>query len=75
MFKQTMPCDRFLHIRANLQLVPHNYYPGSEAKLALSDPLWKARPVIDQFLTHSANIAVPIGASALDENTIRTSGR
>ena len=54
----------FQNICANIPLHDLNVY---DHDLASSDPLWHSRSMLEHFTKKSAGIAVPVGASALDE--------
>jgi hypothetical protein len=43
--------------------------------MAGADPLWSCRSILDQFIKKSACLAVPIGVSALDENSCPTKAK
>eukprot|EP00644_Phytophthora_capsici_P018173 jgi/Phyca11/114138/e_gw1.25.427.1 len=66
-----MPRDRFQQIRGALQFNP----PGAATFAAVRDPLYRCRGLLQHFQKHFAEIAVPIGASSLDEITVRTKAR
>lgn len=70
-FKKTMSRDDFMRIRSHLKLRPPEYLYDS----ATNDPLWHSRSLMEYFMKQIASIAVPIGTSALDENTVRTKAR
>ena len=68
-FRKVMGRDRFLDIRARLQIKPTNSY---QHEVATTDPLWMIRQMMNSFLKNSASVAVGTGAMALDETTICT---
>jgi hypothetical protein len=72
-FRETMSCNDFQMIHASIQFHP----PSHDPELASSDPLWHCRCFLNHFFQYncSAAIAVPLGASALDEASCRTSAR
>lgn len=69
-FKKVMGRDAFLNIRAALRT-----YADYDPDVATVDPLWHSRPILQHFARNAATLAVPIGVSSLDENTIRCKGR
>lgn len=69
-FKKTMSRDTFLIIRSALRL-----YASYDSDVAVVDPLWHSRQILEHFLRNTATLAVPIGVSSADENTIRCKGR
>ena len=71
-FKNVMSRNEFQVIRANVSLhVPSVY----DHKIASEDPLWHSRNLLQHFAKNAAAIAVPLGSSALDENTAQTKAR
>jgi len=71
-FRETMSRNRFQKIRASVRFISKAAY---DPEGAASDPLWYSRSLLDQFIKKSASIAVPLGASALDENSCPTKAR
>eukprot|EP00644_Phytophthora_capsici_P004431 jgi/Phyca11/109554/e_gw1.17.655.1 len=49
--------------------------PGVATFAAVRDPLYRCWGLLQHFQKHFAEIAVPIGASSLDEITVRTKAR
>ena len=72
MFKETMSQNRFMEVRSCVRFVSMQSYDGQTAN---DDPLWFCRSVLDEFIRQSGRVAVPIGISALDENTCPTKAR
>jgi hypothetical protein len=62
----TMSRTRFQQIRASVCLQSY------DGQTAANDPLWSRRSLLEQFIWKSASIAVPVGVSALDENSCPT---
>jgi hypothetical protein len=71
-FRTTMSRTRFQEIRSSIRFTSNASYDNESAS---SDPLWSCRSLIDQFIRKSASIAVPLGVSALDENSCPTKAR
>lgn len=71
-FKSTMSRNRFMDIRAAVRFSALESY---DAATANDDPLWFSRSVLEEFIIKSARLAVPVGISALDENTCPTKAR
>ena len=71
-FINAMSRDDFCHIRSCVVLKNPEAYDHDEAS---ADPLHHSRRLIEHFMKNAAKIAVPIGTSALDENTARTKAR
>ena len=71
-FKRVMSRDRFKEIRAALKFRPDG---ADDMTTRSTDPLWFARSIINKFQKCCAKVAVPIGVSALDENSTRTKAR
>ena len=71
-FTKVMSRDSFKKIRANVYLHDPEFYNHD---IASNDPLHHSRNLLSHFLRNSAKIAVPIGTSALDENSARTKAR
>lgn len=69
-FKRFLSRERFLKIRALFQL--YTRYIQEEAVL---DPIWHSRTMSAHFFKKCVKVAVPVGVSALDENTIRCKAR
>jgi hypothetical protein len=68
-YKQCMPRNCFEQIRASVWFCSMNSY---NSEMASSDPLWFCRSLLDQFIKKSASVAVPVGVTALDENSCPT---
>ena len=63
-FPDTMSQDDFQKIHASIQFHP----PLHESKeKSNDDPLWHSCSLLNHFQLNCANIAVPLGSSALDE--------
>ena len=71
-FKDAMSRNRFLEIRAAVQFEATECY---DAEMAHKDPLWFSRSLLEHFVRRCGAIAVPLGISALDENTCATKAR
>lgn len=71
-FKAAMSRDDFNRIRSNIVLHPEETIIHD---VRSSDPLWHSRKMIQIFQKNCSQIAVPVGTSALDENTARTKAR
>ena len=69
-FSRVMSRDAFETIRAYIKFRSNT---DDEHDLASQDPL--CRSLLQHFQKHCAEIAVPYGTSALDENTARTKAR
>ena len=69
-FMHVMSRDDFESIRGSLK-----FYPAYDGTLALVDPLWHSRLILEHFMKQCATVAVPRGVSSLDENTIRCKAR
>jgi hypothetical protein len=65
-FRDCMSRTHFLNIRSAVQFSEQSTY---DANMDHNDPLWLICLVLDQFIKKSASIAVPVGVSALDENS------
>lgn len=72
--QNVMSRDRFQMIRANLRTGSCSPDTPSEPRAKL-DPLYFARDLLQHFQKNSADVAVPDGASAFDENSARTRAR
>ena len=70
-FKDVMSRNDFQTIRGATKFHPPEY----DNEWASKDPLWHCRPMLKHFQKNSVSHAVPVGSSALDENTCRTNGR
>jgi hypothetical protein len=70
-FGNTMSRTDFQIIRGSLQFHP----PGYDSDIATSDPLYHCRCFLNNFQKNCISVAVPLGSSALDEASCRTSGR
>jgi hypothetical protein len=70
-FRNTMSRTDFQTIRGSLQFHP----PGYDVDVATRDPLYHCRCFLNNFQKNCASVAVPLGSSALDEASCRTSGR
>ncbi len=71
-FKGTISWNRFLDIRSSIRFGSSTSY---DVETASKVPLWFCWSILDQFLRKSAAIAVPVGVSALDENSCPTMAR
>jgi hypothetical protein len=71
-FRDCMSRTRFQNIRSAVRFSAQSSY---DANMAHNDPLWFICSVLDQFIKKSASIAVPVGVSALDENSCPTKAR
>jgi len=71
-FRSTMSRSRFQDIRSCVRFSSKQSYDSDGAS---TDPLWFCRSLIDQFIRKSASVAVPLGVSALDENSCPTKAR
>ena len=70
--KSVMSRDRFMEIRSHIQI---SVSRDSSDNRNFNDPLVKTRGLMGHFLKNSADIAVPTGSMALDENTMRSRAR
>ena len=64
-FKEVMSRNNFTKIGSNLK-----FYPKYEHDVAVKDTHWHSRVMLNRFLENSIKIAVPVGCSVLDENTV-----
>jgi len=71
-FRATMSRTRFQEIRSAVRFESRQSYGHN---VASHDPLWSCRGLLDQFMKKSATVAVPLGVSALDENSCPTKAR
>jgi len=71
-YSNTMSHNQFQLIRSLLCFVNSTSY---NHEVASKDPLWHSRPLLEHFIRNSAEIATPIGPSALDECSARTKAR
>jgi hypothetical protein len=71
-FRDTMSRKRFLEIRSCVRFYSQEEY---DPQTASEDPLWLCRSLLEQFQRKSASLAVPVGVSALDENSCATKAR
>ena len=71
-FKQTMSRNDFQQIRTNLALRDPSSYSHEEAS---SDPLRHSRKLLEHFQKNECQVAAPLGASALDEASVRAKAR
>ncbi len=71
-FQNVMSRAMFEDIRGSVMLHDPDMY---DHRLASTDPLHHSRNLLCHFLRNSAKVAVPIGTSALDENSARTKAR
>ena len=69
-FRRVMSRDKFQTIRASLR-----FYPAYDHSVAVADPLWHSRNQQEHFMGNASSVAVPVGVSSLDENTIRCKAR
>lgn len=71
-FSDTMSRNDFQEVRASIQFHP----PITDGhSISTADPLWHCRCLLEHFQQNCANVAVPLGSSALDEASCRTKGR
>ena len=71
-FVDTMSRDDFKTIRGCIIFRPDE---TTTHQMRSQDPLWHCRKLLDVFHKQCVQIAVPVGSSALDENTARTKAR
>jgi hypothetical protein len=71
-FRDTMSYKDFQAIRGALQFHPPDEYERVDHD---NDPLWAIRRVMEHFQKNCADVAVPVGTSALDENSARSKHR
>ena len=71
-FKNVMSRDDFMAICGSVNLRDPDSYNHDEAS---ADPLCHTRKMMEHLEKNIATIAVPVGTSALDENTARTKAR
>ena len=69
-FSSVMSREDFQKIRSSLTLHPKYVHES-----AVADPLWHSRHFLNHFIQNAASIAVPLGATSLDETTIRCKAR
>ena len=66
----------YIGLELGMSLLKFNDIKKSyDGEAAASDSLWACRSILDQLIRKSASIAVPIGVSALDENSCPTKAR
>lgn len=65
-FRRVMSRDTFKLIRCTLRL-----YPSYDHDIAVRDPLWHSRIIMEHFCRNCASVAAPLGITSFDENTIR----
>jgi len=68
-FKGTMLRKRFQTIHSNIVFADPD---GYNHELASADLMWHLCNFLDHFMKNLSAVAVPVGASALDECTART---
>jgi ribosomal protein L30E len=71
-FQSVMPRKLFQDIRGSVMLHDPDLY---DHNIAGADPLHHSRNLLSHFLRNLAKVAVPVGTSALDENSARTKAR
>jgi Transposase IS4 len=71
-FKTTMSHDDFSMIRSHVALQDTSQFTNEHA---VQDPMWHCQKWLEYFQQKSAEIAVPLGTSALDEASCRTKAR
>ena len=71
-FINTMSRNNFREIRLKIIFHPSN---SVDHKVKSQDPLWFCRKLLTMFQKNCSKTAVPLGTSALDENTTRTKAR
>ena len=71
-FRETMSRTDFQTIRASIQFHPPLVY---DAETATKDPLYHSRCFLNHFQKNCSAVAVPMGSSALDKASCRTSAR
>jgi hypothetical protein len=67
--RKVMSREAFENIRANIVLHDPDLFNHEQAS---RDPLYHSRNLLNHFLQSAAKVAVPIGTSALDENSAHT---
>lgn len=71
-FREIMSRNDFQAIRAAIQFHPPSLYDPTQVN---GDPLWHCRCFLEHFQHNCSTVAVPLGSSALDEASCRTSAR
>jgi hypothetical protein len=71
-FQSIMSRTLFQEIRGSLMLHEPSMY---DHNIAYADPLHHSRNLLGHFLWNSGKVAVPVGTSALDENSAQTKAR
>jgi Transposase IS4 len=71
-FKTAMSGDDFTMFQAHVALRDTSQFTNEQA---IQDPLWHCRKWLEYFQLKSAEIAVPLGTSALDEASCCTKAR
>ncbi len=71
-FGKVMSREAFENIRSNILLHDLDLFNHEQVS---HDPLYHSRNLLNHFLQSAAKAAVPIGTSALDENSARTKAR
>ena len=71
-FKRVMSRDDFTQICSKLGFRPNENVELPEKS---KNPLWHSCQMITVLQKHCANLAVPLGTAAIDENTVRTKAR
>ncbi len=71
-FHDTMSRNCFQEIRSSICFLSPKTY---DAATAHDDPLWTCHSLLDHFIWRSADVVVPLGISALDENSCATKAR
>ncbi len=67
-----MSRNRFEEIRASIRFT---FQHGDDVFEKEHDPIWHSRVLLGDFLRHCSQVAVPLHATALDENSCRTKAR
>lgn len=71
-FRRAMPRDRFKDIRSSIRFT---FQISDEVQPKEHDPLWHSRTLLTDFLQRCQQVAVPLYATSLDENSCRTKAR
>lgn len=64
---EPMSPDKLMHIRAFIPMYS-SYHPD----VAVNDPLWHIRLLLEHFVRNTATLAVPVGTNTIDENSVRS---
>ena len=73
-FKNIMSRDKFCYIRSNIMFHPP-FMNEFDSESKNQDPLWNCRHLMQHFQQTFADVAVPMGCSALDEMGSKSKGR